>query len=232
MSYANDLKLQIQSRLSIQALKDQILKIMPAIATGVFFAMLTTGLTVLTAILTDNPIWKIAKDPAEVMRFPPYIGMLSNIGSMLWAMTASICLFGAHILKQHSANRTTYRFLLASGFVSLFLGVDDLFLLHEQIFPRLFHIQEDVFYILYLMIIVGYLLYFLPYILNREYLLLGVSVLLFGLSRKLFITLPFLNQFMTTSDGLKHVGIIFWLIFFYRIVAYEVGTLISKPKAG
>lgn len=230
MNYKSELTSQLQTRFSIREIKSQITNVWKSVTAGVLYLLAVTGFIVLTSKLTDNPIWKIAKDPAEVMRFPAYIGMLSNLGNIFWVMTATICLFGAIIIKQHLSSQITCRLFFASGMFSLFLGIDDLFLLHDHVFPKLLHIPERVFYLSYLIAIIVYLIYFLPRILKYEYLLLGTSVLLFGSSRIILaITLVF-DQFKVTADVLKHFGIVFWLIFFYRTVSHEVNMLIHKSN--
>jgi len=49
-----------------------------------------------------------------------------------------------------------------------------------------------------------------------------MALFFFLISRKLFVTLPFFNQFISTGDMLKYFGIVFWLAFFYRTALYEV----------
>ena len=229
MNLKNVFAAQIFPRFSYPAIKNQILKIWPTTVLGIIVSLGGAGITVFVANLTGNPIWKLAKDPAEVMRFPPYIGMLSNWSGMLWIAAAAICLFSAIILKQQNAAGATVMFIAVSGGFSLFLGIDDLFRLHDHVLPKLFHIRERIFYALYLVVILAYLLYFLPKILEYDYLLLGAAFFLFGLSRRVFITLPYFDQFMTTGDVLKYFGIVSWLAFFYRAALLEVGTVI---KAG
>ncbi|MEW6401731.1 MAG: hypothetical protein AB1649_08025 [Chloroflexota bacterium] len=230
MNLRTDIIPLFSSRLSYTAVKDQIVKILPAATLSVFISLGGAAVTVLVARLTDNPIWKLAKDPAEVMGFPAYIGMLSNWGTLLWISTAAICLFSAVILKQHNASASTARFIAFSGLISLFLGLDDIFRLHDNILPRLFHARERTFYILYFLIILAYLISFLSKILERDYLLLGGSIFLFAISRRMFIPLPYFDQFMTTGDMLKYFGIVFWLAFFYRTSMQEVSGLMKAKQ--
>ena len=197
---------------------------------GILISLGGVGLTVLVANLTNNPIWKLSKDPAEVENFSLYIGMLSNWGVILWTTAAAICIFSAILLKQQKAPDATFRFIIVSGGFSLLLGIDDLYLLHDRLFPKLFHIPEVFFYILYIFAFLAYLVYFLPQILKYEYLLFGVALLFFILSRQVFVILPFFDQFMITGDMLKYFGIVFWLAFFYRTALHEVSVLLNREK--
>lgn len=221
--------LQTPSRFSFPNIKSQILKIWTTVWISTFIALGGAGFTVLVATLTDNPIWKLAKDPAEVENFPPYIGMLSNWSVILWTIAAAICLFSAVLLKQQKAPDATFKFIAISGGFSLLLGIDDLYLLHDRVFPRLFHIPENFFYILYIFAFLAYLIYFIPQILKYEYLLFGAALLFFVFSRRSFIALPF-DRFMTTGDMLKYFGIVFWLAFFYRTALYEVSALANREN--
>lgn len=197
------------------------------IAVSIFISLGGAGFTVLVATLTNNPIWKLAKDPAQVVGFSPYIGMLSNWGVVLWMAAATICLFSAVLLKQQKVSDSTFTFIAVSGGFSLLLGIDDLFLLHDRLFPKLFGIPETSFYFLYLFAFLVYLISFIRQIIKYEYLLFGAAVLFFLLSRRVFVTLPFLDQFMTTGDMLKYSGIVFWLAFFYRTALFEVSALLN-----
>ena len=219
---------QILSRFSFQTIKDQILRNWMTIGISILVALGGAGVTVLVAELTNNPIWKLAKDPSEVMSFPPYIGMLSNWGVVLWIAAAAICLFSAVLLRQRNGSSATFIFFAVSGAFSLVLGIDDLFLLHDRLLPNLLDISENYFYFLYLLGFLVYLLWFFRQIIKYDYLFFGAALLLFLMSRRVFVTLPFFDQFMTTGDMLKYFGIVFWLAFFYRTALVEVSALVNQ----
>jgi len=218
-----------QSPTSFQAIKNQIKNIWVSILIGGFISFLGAGITIFIAIITRNPISRLTKDPADVMRFQPYIGLLSNIDVMLWIATATICLFSGIIMVQNHANKTTSRFILASGIFSLILGVDDLFLFHDRVLPRLLHIPEIAFYMLYLIIIILYFVSFLPQISRGEYLLLAIAFLFFGISRESLFPHSFVGGSM--GDIVKYFGITFWLTFFYRVSLQEIQKIINDKTA-
>ena len=222
--------LKILSRFSPSTIKNQILKIWKTVAIGIFISLGGAGFTVLVAKLTDNPIWMLVKDPADTKRFASYIGMLSNWGVILWTATAVICLFSAVLLKQQKAPNATVRFLLVSGIFSLLLGIDDLYMLHDRLFPKMFHVPEILFYLLYFFAFAAYLVYFTPQILKYDYLLFMAAFLFFVFSRQFFIKIPYLSQFNTTGDMLKYFGIVFWLAFFYRTALHEMTALLHSEK--
>ncbi len=135
----------LSPRFTISAIKDQISSIWRIMAAGFLLSLGGAGFTVLVAELTGNPIWKLAKDPAYVMRFPSYIGLLSNWSVMLWTTAAAICLFGAVILKQNAVSSDTVVFIAVSGLLNLVLAVDDLFLLHDWVFPKNVRRSRNIF---------------------------------------------------------------------------------------
>ena len=220
---------QISSRFSLPALKNQAIKLGPTFLACLLLALGGAGFTLLVSKVTGLQVWKLARDPAEVIHFPPYIGLLSHWSIMLWISAAVISLFGAVLMKKQKATGGNLRFITASGAFSLFLGLDDLFMLHDNILPKLLKAPEAIFYALYLVIILAYLLIFFTKILEYDYLLLAASILLFGLSRRAFITLPFLDRYITISDMLKYSGIVFWLAFFYRATLQEISKFLSAP---
>jgi hypothetical protein len=221
---------KITSRFSLSAVIGQLSETWKTIVFGIFISLGGAGFTVWIAKLTGNPIWMLAKDPAEIKRFPPYIGMLSNWGVILWVVTATICLFSAALLKRQKASDATIRFLAASGIFSLLLGIDDLYMMHERLLPRMFHMPEIFFYILYFFVLAAYLIYFIPQILKYDYLLFLAALLFFAFSRQFFIKIPYFSQFNTTGDMLKYFGIVFWLAFFYRTALHEVNELLRSEK--
>jgi len=127
---------QITSSFSLLKIKYQIVRIWITRVISIFISLGGAGFTVLVSTLTNNPIWKLAKDPSEVIGFPPYIGMLSNWSVILWVVAATICLFSAVLLKQQKASNSTFLFIAVSGGLSLLLGIDDLYLLHDQLFSK------------------------------------------------------------------------------------------------
>jgi len=203
-------------------IKNQIIRILPTILIGIALSLGGAVVTVYVANLTGNPIWKLAKDPAEVVVFPPYIGLLSNWSALLWMSTAAICLFTSLVLKKNKMHFREYFFLFISGILSFVLAVDDLFLFHDRLLPSLLHIPEFFFYGLYILVLGIYLIIFWRKILQYDWILFVIAFILLGMSRKIINPVPIIHEFMTTNDMLKYFGIVYWLAFFYRVSADEL----------
>lgn len=209
------------SRLSLSALKTQWLETWKTIAASILVSLGSAGFILLTARLTDNPIWALTRDPAEVQDYSIYIGILANWCALLWLITASICLFSAVLLKQNKSPKSVLVFFVLSGIFSLLLGVDDLYMLHDRIFPKFLHIREGFFYLLYFLTFAVYLIYFASRILQYNYMLFAAAFVLFVFSR-----IPHRESLNAVGDMLKYFGVVFWLAFFYRAALYEVNQII------
>ena len=210
---------------------EQIKNIFPTLIISGVISLGGAAVTALVARLTGNPIWRLAKDPAQVVGYEPYIGMLSNWAVLLWFASAVICLFTEIILRKSGAALRPRLFFLASGILSLTLALDDLFLLHDVILPNTLEIRESIFYLMYLVTTILYILIFLREIHQKEYILFWISFLLLFYSRGYPFLLPFLREYETPGDMLKYFGIVFWLAFFYRAASQEILWVIRKEKS-
>lgn len=219
------------SNFSLSAIIGQLSEIWKTLIPGIFISLGGAGFTLLVARLTGNPVWKLSTDPADVEQYPLYIGMLSNWGVILWTAAATICLFSAVILKHQKAPDGTFNFLAVSGIFSLTLGLDDLYMMHDRLLPKLFHISEIFFYILYFLSLLIYLGYFASQILKYNYILLMISLLLFIVSRPAFILFRRFGIFTNLADMFKYFGIVFWLAFFYRTALHEMNVLADPHKS-
>ena len=210
---------------------EQIKNILPTLLISGAIALGGAAITILTANLTGNPIWRLAKDPAQVVGYEPYIGMLSHFAVLLWFASAVICLFTEIILRKSGAELRPRLFFLASGILSLTLALDDLFLFHDVILVKTLGIRESFFYLIYLVTIILYVLVFLRDIHKKEYILFWISFLLLFYSRGFRFLLPFLREYETPGDMLKFFGIVFWLAFFYRATSQEILSVIRKETS-
>lgn len=161
----------------------------------------------------DIPVGKLLRDPLVVAGAPPYYGIISQVGIFLWSAAAAICLFSAKALSSLCADMELRRFLFVSGILTLFLGLDDAFLLHDDVLPRI-GIRERIVYLGYALTVSYYLIRFRWTILKSEYILLGMALFSFALS----IAVDRF-QFEDTAgrlleDGAKLVGIVSWLAYF------------------
>jgi hypothetical protein len=164
----------------------------------------------------------LTRDPTAVMEAPFYTGFLSQFGIIFWSATASICLFSGVVASPLlSAEK---KFLYASGLFILLLAIDDLFLLHEGLFPQHLGIPEMVVYAAYAVITLVYVWRFLPIILKTNYLLFGLAFFFFGLSIGIDLFDPVAGDVgYLIEDTPKFMGILTWLAYFSLVSINIVG---------
>jgi hypothetical protein len=189
-------------------------------------ALIAVGLFAVIGLSSayNAPAHDLTRDPAAVMKGPYYIGLLSNWGIILWSAAAGVCLLAAWLVSERAPRVGTW--LLASGLLTLLLAVDDMFMLHETVFPDVFGIHEKVVYVIYSLLGGAYLLYFLPQILRRHYLFLIVSVFFLGL----MVVSDSIGRWVETptaiEDSFKYIAIVFWLVFFTKSAHDELAALL------
>lgn len=166
---------------------------------------------------TKINISDLTRDPASVMGAPFYVGLLSNIGILLWSASAAICLFCSAVLRKDINNRELPLFLFFSGIITSIFLLDDLFFLHESIYPAYFNVSDKTIYLAYAIMVFLYLIRFRVTIIGTEFLLLLFAFAFFGLSVVLGINLIDLPaSHYLFKDGAKLFGIVTWSTYLTR----------------
>jgi hypothetical protein len=170
----------------------------------------------LTTIVFQIPVYKMLGDTTAILEVNPLYGFLSNLGILGWIISAAVCLFSATIIYRFKSKKI-FDFLLYSGLLSAYLGLDDLFLIHEYIVTKYFHIQENYFLALIGLLVIIYLLKFAGFILTTDYNFLVIAI--FFLTTSVFIDVlsAQYNQDIVWAfheDGFKWLGIVSWASYF------------------
>ena len=216
--------------MKIVSLRHQLARLWPILA--VSFAL---GALVLVDVYTFSrtigiPVSRLTRDVADVYDTGFYAGLLSNLSNLLWSAATAICFFTLTLLARDNRHRQASWFLFWSGLLCLLLTLDDTFLLHEEVFPVYFHVPECAVYGGYVVIFAMYLSYFLCRILATDYLFLLVALVFLGLSAAADQFLPFSNLETFFEDGLKFMGIVFWLAYFALTAATELRNALTLSK--
>lgn len=189
----------------------------------------------LLCIYTDTPVALYTRDPADITGTSPFLGVLSNVCILLWCATAAICFFASAVLKGQDKLRMAVFFLLA-GLVTGMLLLDDLFLLHERVFPELFHWRQRYIYLAYAALVTGYLVLFRKIVWRSHPLLLALALCFFGLSlavdglaAKGAGPIPLHHLY---EDGCKLFGLVGWLGYFGRTALLAVGLPAARKGQG
>jgi hypothetical protein len=168
----------------------------------------------------------LTRDPAQITNSPIYLGLVSNLGIVLWCAGGVVALFAASQLPRDAAHREARLFLLWSGWLTLALGLDDLVMVHDVVFPDMLHLPEQALFLVYAVVATGYLLRFRES-LRADLLLVvlvvvcaGISVLwdqwhlLYRIFGRIIISENFLLE-----DGGKLFAIAGWMGYLLRTAA-------------
>jgi hypothetical protein len=172
----------------------------------------TLAILLLAALQTRIPTAFLVRDPAQLAKYPVYVGLLSNVGVLLWCACAAIYLYSATLAGQ----REVARFFLGAGLVTAMLGLDDFFILHEEVLPATLGVAEEAVLAAYGLAMLAFLGRFARLILRTEFLLLGLTFGFMGGS--IVLDGGVFNQGLNylLDDGLKLLGIVGWLAYYVR----------------
>lgn len=159
---------------------------------------------------------KLSQDPLAQLGQPFYIGMISNFGILFWMVSASVTLFVSFHLKSGVAHPQGVGFLRWVAVLSLLLMSDDLFMLHEQVFPEYLNLPEKLVYAVYFIYVAIFFLKYWRLILNQEnYKLLVLAFFFFGMS--VIIDLDMFPGGIDIEDSFKILGITTYTYFFVTL---------------
>jgi hypothetical protein len=190
--------------------------------------LILLGVTKLLSATSGITLRQLMVDPTEVMRVPFYIGIVADIGVLLWAATVSICLFISVFLAQW-VGKAWRNFFLVSGLLTLVLLLDDLLRIHDEIFPVYFGIKGDFIGIVYVLLVSLYLLRYRTLIFQQSYDFLVMALGFFALSVAIDVAPTalkeqfFVRDILLLEDGAKLLGIANWLAYFGYLGASVLG---------
>ena len=168
--------------------------------------------------LYDIKLSLVVRDLAQTCGYPIVVGMISNIGILLWGAAASICLFSTFSGK---INSDISKLLLLGGLFSGLLCVDDFFLLHDR------YIGPDFLNLTYLAISILILVRFKKILkkiglfnLVISILFLGLSIFFDGVIQQIFNQSYELTQLI--EEWFKFLGIVCWLNFWCKASSYAL----------
>ncbi len=173
------------------------------------------------------PIAELLRDPLAVAELSKdcchvHYGAVSNGGVLIWFSSAAILLFSALVLTSKKGWDQVTRFLTIAGLLTAWLTLDDFFLIHEDVLPKL-GVPEPVTYAAYASFGLAYLALSYRQILQHRYVMLGLAMGFLGMSAGidfLFHSASDLRLFI--EDGAKLLGITAWFSFHVEAAYREV----------
>jgi hypothetical protein len=137
--------------------------------------------TIFLLILTmqrDVPAHDLMADTASITNVPTYIGLVSNLGILVWGATVTICVFTMALLGRQSS---WFSFFAGSAGLTLLLLLDDQFMIHDRVLPHN-NIPEVVYIAFYGLVCLAYTVAFWRFFRQTDYVLLLIAVALLGFS--------------------------------------------------
>lgn len=179
-------------------------------------------------IFYNVDIWSMTRDPASIANIHPMLGILSNLGVLLWCATGAICFFTS-ITFHKVLEKKKFKFLLFSGLFSTYLLCDDLFQIHEFIAlvnqDGIVYIVERLYFVVLGIIALLFLFVFLKIILTTQFYVLLLALLFFSCSvifdniltdwvLEKYLGIGLNGWFYLLEDGFKWLGIVCWSGYF------------------
>lgn len=191
----------------------------------VLFGLYAAGTLALLALsaATGMPMALLTRDVAASLGAKFYLGVLSSIGALLWCAAATTCFLGAAVLRRWSGQRECAGFLLGCGILLTALGLDDFFMLHEVVYPRL-GVEEGVLVIFYAAGLVALILRYRSVFLDSELLLWVIGAVLFAIS---VLVDAFVKDATAFEDIPKAAAICTWLCYYWRLVMAHLDAEVS-----
>lgn len=129
------------------------------------------------------PVKHLTHDPMAIVDESFYFGAISQIGILIWCTAGSACLLGLIILKRLNTHGQEFsNFFMASFWLTTLLMLDDLFMVHDKVFPIHLGIDEKIVYAVYAIAVLLYLFRFRKKILKTNFRMLVLAFVFFGLS--------------------------------------------------
>jgi hypothetical protein len=154
--------------------------------------LITLGTSLFIAFLHFEEhvsVYRLISDPAPFVGMPWYFGSLSHAGVLIWTASAAVCAFAAMLLWNSVSRdrRRLSRLLAILGVGSLWMALDDLLLIHEQIGRLMFdddsrHTGEALVFGAYALLMLGCLVWYRETVAQTEVALLLAAIVSLGVS--------------------------------------------------
>jgi hypothetical protein len=184
------------------------------------------GVLILLDLRYGIDYWDLVRDTNAIAGQPAYFGFYSNLGVLLWAVAASIALFGWTSLVSLSIADRRSTALLLGGLFAAIACLDDLFMLHEHAY--LIGIPEKVVLSGYALLLLAFATAALPDGHRTQWAFLAASLTLLALSTLFdMLDLPIPGSVLI-EEVLKLSGIAFLAAY---LVTLSFSTLTEHRRA-
>ncbi|WP_214365517.1 hypothetical protein [Pseudonocardia sp. H11422] len=176
------------------------------------------------------PFGEFSKEPVDALSAPRYTGWFAHLVVLVWQVAATAALVGALVLRR-AGQREAALFLFAGGVLTGLMVVDDFFLLHEAVYPKL-GIPEEVVYGLYAAGAATFAWRFRRR-LGGDVVLLVAAYGFWGASVGLDIVYSLGGPLaLLPEDGTKAMGTALWSVLMVRLALAEISAVLPGRQGG
>jgi hypothetical protein len=183
---------------------------------AVLFGCLAVAFVAVLSRLLDEPPAVFTREPQAVLKGPFYVGSFSNLGGLVWFGAAAIMSF-AGSLKPLDRGA-----LILAALLTWAMGLDDVFMLHDTVYPKL-HLNETLISALYF-VVIGVIVWRCYQQLTRSTLVGMAAAVIFWGSSEVFDQY-FNNIGQLAEDGAKFIGIVVWAAAWIRQAHNDISRL-------
>ena len=190
--------------------------LLKAIVVAITPSLITYALAINLSAMAGIKGILVIRDLAQTCDSALGIGLISNLGYLLWIAPASIALFTAYGTPTNSQHKLK-ELLLCGGWFSFILCIDDMFLLHDR------YIGQTFLYVVYAIFAFLIVFRFRDQLIKNggEIFILAATLLAFSIltdkfQRDIVDILPV--KYETTQifeEGVKFLGISSWFYFWW-----------------
>jgi|GEM_PF-1539763 len=165
------------------------------------FGCLAIALVALASWFLGEPASVFTREPQAVLKGSFYVGSFSNLGGLIWFGAAAIMSFAVSLKPLDRGA------LILAALVTWAMGLDDIFMLHDKVYPKLY-INETLVSALYFGVIGVIVLRFYRQLARSTLIGMAIAVIFWLLSA---VFDHFFNDFgQLAEDGAKFIGIVVW----------------------
>lgn len=193
-------------------------------------AILLLAIAAVAHHVTGRPFDDFATEAASSTESPFYLGFVSTAGGLAWWTAAVVAVVSA-VTVRHLGDRALGNRLLGIGLFTAYMGVDDLFMLHDAALPQI-GIGEKASYVAQALIVLTYIAVDRRFILTTPLPLLLIAGALFATSiiedqvPRETLPLPY-----ALEDSSKTVGIFTYALWVAVVAFRSVRDTLPRPAS-
>jgi len=173
------------------------------------------------------PFEQFSRDAADALDGPFYTAWFSEFFTLVWSLAAALALFGAAVLRR-AGDVAGFRLLGVAGVITAAMALDDLFLLHDAVYPAV-GISDKVVYAIYFIAIGAYAVSFRRR-LGPSLLLVAAALAMWLVSAGVDATVGGAGSSFVLEDGVKAAGVALWAVMLARLTWAEVDAAMSPLR--